>query len=338
MVDSGVPDAGLPPCTQDFCLWRNTQRTDLWFGAGVMGDSLSNAAAIFKVRGTTPRAATFAHGGQTPGLTMGTLVSMLGTGTEYGDLWFGRGTPDDYYFFTNSSLITAPIRRVQGGGLPVIVYQGTCGSTSFSPRSFAIVDDGGVLLVGGNDEGICEVEVNTFTSRIIQPEVNNGPGNDVNAIYKSPGDEIFFTTEDGYVYKVGVGRVSPQLDTTAPGMLDIDGLSGDDVWAVGRDGVVAWRVPDGGFEQFTNLNETLYGLEVTTEGVFVGGFGAIFYRTASTDGGFQRYPLPTVGSVSRPYHLKGGPGYLHVVGDYGFNPPSGNPSGSFFMTFRTRTR
>jgi hypothetical protein len=269
--------------------------------------------------------------------TVVTLGQQLGTGTEYADLWFGRGTPNDFYFFTNASLITAPLRRVEMGGLPVIVYQNVCGSTSFSPRSFVIVDDGGVLLVGGNDEGICEVEVNTNTSRILQPEVAGGPGNDVNAIYKSPGDEIFFTTEDGYVFKVGVGRVSPQLDTTLAGMVAIDGLSGDDVWAIGRDGVVAWRVPDGGFEAFTNLNETLYDIKVTPEGIYVGAFGAIFYRTATTDGGFARYPLPTVGSVSRPYHLNAGPGYLHLVGDYGFNQPSGSPTGSFFITLRTRT-
>ncbi|MCA2981401.1 MAG: hypothetical protein INH41_01350 [Myxococcaceae bacterium] len=302
-----------------------------------MGSSLTEAAAIFKVRGASPRAVTLQHQQLGPAATTGIFRALLGMGVAYGDLSAGKGRPDDFFFVTNASLTTAAIQRVQSGGLPGIVYDGTCGVTSIGARSFAIVGDGGVLLVGGNDEGLCEVEVNTNQSRVLQPEVQNGPGNDVTAIYQGADAGLFFTTEDGYVFKAGVGRVSPQLDTSSYGMVAIDGTAGGDIWAIGREGVVARLGDDGGFEPVATLGGPLYGVRVTPEGVYVTAYGALFLRTGTTDGGFSRVPLPTVGSVSRPYHLNAGPGYVHVSGDYGLFSSNGIPAGAFFMTFRTRS-
>jgi hypothetical protein len=165
---------------------------------------------------------------------------------------------------------------------------------------------------------------------------NGGTGNEyVSDLYITPGDEIFWATTDGYIGKFGVGRITGQIDPD--GINAIDGIDGDNIWAVSDQSIVLTRSTDGGFDQVANVSALAsrsYSLKVTTDGIFIGAFGGLVHKTRFTDGGFEFFPLP-VDPVQRNWQLSGGPGAIHVIGDEG---QISNPSSAFFFSLIPRTQ
>jgi hypothetical protein len=219
--------------------------------------------------------------------------------------------------------------RVVDGGIPQVRFSGTCGTGGFLSAN-ALDRQGGRLVIGGDDDGLCELNIATNQFTMLQ-----APGSGSSRIadlYVAPGGEVFYVTTDGYIGKQGVGRITQQLDPN--GMNAVDGLSGDDVWAIGDQGGIYTLGTDGGFQLFTMLPNPAYALRVTTDGVFVSTYGGLAYKTRFTDGGFDFWGIP-VDPNNRPWQLTGGPGAIHVIGDEG---PISNQNGVYYFTLIPQTR
>jgi hypothetical protein len=320
-----APDAGPVCAGTPFCIIRHTVRTDLRDAFSVVGETLDDGVGVF-VRFTNPQLSAFVTHGPTPTTSTGSLRVLSGIGPNIQS--FG-GSGQDFLLVTESNLVTASVRRFVDGGIPQLRYDGMCaGSRVIANTLFRA---GNRVLIGGYEPGLCELNLATGQTTLLQAEQVSSPAIFVTGIY-APGNEVLFTTSDGYVNKLGVGRVSPLLDPM--GMVGIDGTSGSDVWAIGDDGLIARRGVDGGFASFTQLPSRAYALEVTTDGVFVGTFGGLAHRTAYTDGGFELFSLPAA-STQRAFGLSGGPGALHVVGNEG---PFSSPTQAFFLTLQPRNQ
>ncbi|MDX2015303.1 MAG: hypothetical protein SFW67_34240 [Myxococcaceae bacterium] len=328
MVDSGVPDAGPPVCTgAPFCVIRHTVRTDLKESYAVVGETLDDGIGIF-VKYTTPTQSAFVTHGPTPATSTGVL-RPIGSGIgPYVEAYGGSGR--DFLLITESNLITARVQRFVDGGLPQVRYSGTCAGMDLIGNAMYRI--GNRVIIGGYEPGLCELNLTTGQTNMLQPEGNASPAVFVTDVYVTPADEIFFTTSDGYVHRFGVGRLGNVLDTN--GMVSVDGTGSDNVWAIGDSGKIFQLGVDGGFEQVAALPARAFALKVTDDGVFVGTFGGLAHRTAYTDGGFDTFPMPADPS-HRIFDISGGPGALHVVGTEGaFNAPNQ----AFFLTLQPRNQ
>lgn len=321
----GAPDAGPVCAGTPFCVIRHTVRTDLRDAYSVVGETLTDGVGIF-VRFTNPQQSSFVTHGPTAATSNGSSRVLSGIGPNVQS--FG-GSGQDFLLITESNLITASVRRFVDGGIPQLRYDGMCAGSRVIAST--LYRAGNRVLIGGYDPGLCELNLATGQTTLLQAEQVLSPAVFVTGIY-APGSEVLYTTSDGYVNKLGVGRVSPLLDPV--GMVGIGGTSGSDVWAIGDDGVIARRGADGGFSPFTQLPSRAYALEVTSDGVFVGTFGGLAHRTAYTDGGFETFALPAAPS-HRVFGLSGGPGALHVVGNEG---PFNTPTQAFFLTLQPRNQ
>lgn len=330
MVDSGVPDAGPPVCTgTPFCVVRHTVRTDLKESYAVVGETLDDGVGIF-VRFSNPATSAFVTHGPTPATSNGALRPIgSGIGASVGA---NGGSGQDFLLITETNLITARVQRFIDGGIPQVRYSGNCGTGGMRVIANALYRVGNRVIIGGYDPGLCELNLATGQTTLLQAEGSISPAVFVTDVFVTPGDEILYTTSDGHVNKFGVGRISPLID--AQGMVAIDGTDGDNVWALGDNGKIAWRVPDGGFEEFAALPSRAWAIKVTADGVFVGTFGGLAHRTAYTDGGFETFPMPA-DPTHRIFDVSGGSGALHVVGtEGGFSMPNQ----AFFITLQPRNR
>lgn len=328
VVDSGVPDAGPPVCEgTPFCVVRHTVRTDLKEAYSVIGQTLDDGVSVF-VRFSNPQQASFVTHGPTPATSNGALRPVgAGIGPNV-EAYGGRG--QDFLLITESNLITARVQRFIDGGLPLVRYSGPCGGMRVIAN--ALYRAGNRVIIGGYDPGLCELDLATGQTTLLQPEGSISPAVFVTDIFVTPAGEILYTTSDGYVNKFGEGRISPLLDPQ--GMVALDGTDGENVWALGDNGTITQRGVDGGFEQFAQLSSRAYALTVTSDGVFVGTFGGLAHRTAYTDGGFELFPMPA-DPTHRIFDISGGPGALHVVGTEG---SFSNPNQAFFLTLQPRNR
>ncbi len=325
-VDAGMPDAGVMCTGAPFCVHRQTQRTDFKGADAVFGTTLDNGGALFSRYGTMRGTIWVSHG---PDGTPSTGTTRLFTGgAPPMDVMGQTNTVSDLFVVTESDLITARLQRVIDGGIPQVRYSGTCAGMSVTLNAYDRV--GNKIVMGGDDDGLCEFDTSTNQFTLLQAE---GPGSSrVTDVYISPGNEIFWTTTDGYIGKYGVGRITSQIDPS--GMVAIDGLDGDNVWAIGDQGIITTRNIDGGFDTVATLTSRAYSLRVTTDGIFVGTFGGIAHKTRYTDGGFELFGLP-VDPTHRVWGLAGGPGALHAVGDEG---PFSAANQAFFITLIPRTQ
>lgn len=305
---------------------RFTQRTDAKIADALIGGGLNDAAAIFS-RLTTPVGAFWISHGPT----------STGTATPYtvGTPPFAsvEGTPSDYVIIAESNLTIARVQHVVDGGVVRTFDMGTCGTGNFYANSVGRL--GNRVVVGGYDEGLCEVNLATGTRTLLQPETSSN-NEFVNDVHIASNGDVYWATSDGYVGRVGSGRISTQLDPM--GVIGLDGLPGGPVWVVTDQGYVTTIQTDGGIaglEDYSGLLGRAYALEVTTDGVFIGAFGGVGHRTRFTDGGFQLFPLPLASSTVRAYQVAGTSGALHVSGDQG---PINSPTDAWFFSLIPRTQ
>ncbi|MER2560164.1 MAG: hypothetical protein ABTQ32_05555 [Myxococcaceae bacterium] len=326
-VDAGTPDSGVECIGLAFCIHRQTQRTDFKGADAVFGTTLDNGGALFSRYGSMKGTIWVSHGPDGNPST-GTARPFGGSAQPPMDVMGQTNNVNDMFVITESDLVTARLQRVVDGGLPQVRYSGSCAGMSVTLNAYDRV--GNKIVIGGDDDGLCEFDVSTNQFTLLQAE---GPGSSrVSDVYVSPGNEVFWTTTDGYIGKLGVGRISGQIDPN--GMVAIDGLDGDNIWAIGDQGMVLTRNVDGGFDQVTTLAARAYALRVTIDGIFVGTYGGIAHKTRYTDGGFELFGLP-VNPMHRVWGIAGGPGAIHVVGDEG---AFGTPDQAFFMTLIPRTQ
>jgi hypothetical protein len=329
-VDAGQGDAGVQCVGEAFCIFRQTQRTDFKGADAIVGTRLDSAAAIFSKYSTPVGSIWVTHGSDpTPSSGNARPFSVGSPGHSV----FG-GTPFDFLVITETSMTNARIQRVIDGGLPQVRFSGTCQSTSFYANTYERT--GNRVFIGGRNEAICELNLMTGQTMLVQPENGNmGTTEYVNDLYVSPGDEVFWATSDGYIGKLGVGRITGQIDPT--GIVGIDGIDANTIWAVGDQSIVATRGTDGGFDvvgNFNALSGRSYSLKVTPDGIFIGAFGGVMHRTRFTDGGFELFQLP-IDPIQRLYGISGGPEAIHVIGDEG---SINNVSSAFFFSLIPRTR
>ncbi|MBE2249357.1 MAG: hypothetical protein IAE78_07385, partial [Myxococcus sp.] len=332
-VDAGAPDAGVQCVGAAFCVHRHTQRLNTapnyYYGDAVVGTALDSAGAVFSKYSGTPASQWITHGNDpTPSAGSARPFGVGAPGVKI----FG-GTPFDFLAITESSNTNARIQRVIDGGIPQVRYSGTCMGSSFFANCYERV--GNRVIIGGRHESICELNLVTGATVLLQGENGNSGSEYVNDLYVTPGDEIFWGTSDGYIGKLGVGRITGQLDPS--GIIGIDGFDGDNVWAVSDQSIVATRGTDGGFDFVADVNALAgrsYSLKVTTDGIFIGAFGGIVHKTRFTDGGFEFFPLP-IDPTNRVWNLSGGPEAIHAVGDEG---PASTPTSAFFFSLIPRTQ
>jgi hypothetical protein len=319
-------DAGLRCANQAFCIFKQTQRQDFNVGIGVVGERLDEGLAVFSRYVMAPNAtigaAFVSHSNTGTGLASRITITNSPYVVAFG------GSARDVLLVTESNLTTAKLRQFIDGGIPQTLYSGDCAGTTISLNSFDRI--GNRVIIGGSNDGLCELNLETRTTQVIQPEVSQSPNTFVNDVYVTPGNEIFWVSSDGYVSKFGVGRVSPPLDTNE-GLLVIDGIDGDNVWALGANGVIAQRMTDGGFAEVAKLSTGGNSMKVTADGVFVGTRGGIAYKTRFTDGGFEVFRLP-IDPNQTVADLSGGPGALHAVGFEGSPAERG-----FFFSLQPRS-
>ncbi|MBL8922919.1 MAG: hypothetical protein JNJ54_28985 [Myxococcaceae bacterium] len=321
-------DAGLM-CTQPFCVFRHSVRTDVTGADAVIGGAIDDAAAIFS-NYTARTSLWVTHGGTTPARGTGTaraFASMaLGLRPPFDAV---DGTPFDSLIIAEADMTIARLMRIVDGGAPFVVYSGS-NCTAGNDVSVSAYDRrGDVVVVAGYDNGLCEIDLATSQRRLLSPE---GMGSTyATDVYLSPGGDSYYTTTDGYVYKTGVGRVSPQLDPN--GIDSIDGTSSDDIWVLTDQGIVATLMPDGGFDRVDDITQTTYSMKVTTDGIFVGAFGGVAYKTRFTDGGFDFWPLPMTDPTNRVFNITGQAGAIHISGNAG-----ATPSEAFFLSLIPRTQ
>lgn len=305
---------------------RVTQRTDFKAPDALVGGGLDDAAAIFS-RFTTPVGAVWVTHGPT----------STGTATPYtvGTPPFEavEGTPSDYVIVTESNLTIARVQHVVDGGVVRTFDMGTCQTGSFYASSLARL--GNRVVVGGYDESLCEVNLATGARTLLQPATSSN-NHFVNDVHLTTGGDVYWATSDGYVGRLGAGRITGQLDPS--GVIGIDGVPGGPVWVVTDQGYVSVIQPDGGVggqQDYSGVLGRSYSLEVTNDGVFIGAFGGIGHRTRFTDGGFQLFPLPLPSSIVRAYQVAGAAGALHVSGDEG---PISAPTDAWFFSLIPRTQ
>jgi hypothetical protein len=310
-----------------FCVIRHTVRTDLKESYAVVGETLDDGIGIF-VRYSTPATSAFVFHGPTPATSNGTL-RPIGSGIgPYVEAHGGSGR--DFLLITESNLITARLQRFVDAGIPQVRYSGTCAGMDVIGNSF--YRTGNRVIVGGYEPGLCELNLTTGQTTLLQPEGNASPAIFVTDVYVTPADEIYFSTSDGYVHRLGTGRVGGQLDSS--GIIAVDGTASDDVWAVSDNGQIFQLGTDGGFSSVAALTSRAFALKVTSDGVFVGTFGGLAHRTAYTDGGFELFPMPA-DPTHRIFDISGGPGALHVVGTEG---AFAAPNQAFFLTLQPRNQ
>ncbi len=330
----GMTDAGVM-CGQPFCLHRATTRAgNLYFGDGVVGSSLNEAFGFF-TRSATPAAVHIVEhdpNGMGTGLTRPApsavpFVKVSGPSAK------------DFFMISNSNVISAPVYHFVDGGLAGTVFRsgstGCAGQDWFANSlSFDAVQNR--LLVGGRNEGICSVNLAASNATtVLQPDTMAG-SQYVDAVFASPGGSVFYGTDDGYVGKVGVGRISAQLDPE--GIRGIDGTSESNIWMVSQQCRVFAPAADGGIDliaDLSGLTSTCYSIAVTTNAVYIGAFEGILHRTRFTDGGFEFFQNLPTGAIPRFFNISAGPEAVHVVGDEG---PASSPSQAFFYTLIPRTQ
>lgn len=324
IVDAGVQCVGVP-----FCVHRHTARNDARSSAVTVGEGLDDAIAIF-TKLTTPRASNWVTHGPDGQPSMGTSrVFTVGFNPPI-DVGGNSGTPGDFIFISESDQVNASLRRVIDGGTPLSRYGGTCQGQSVLANTFA--RRGNRVIVGGYNDGLCEVDLATGGTTLLQAEGTFPTNIFVNGIAITADGGIYWSTSDGFIGQLGRGRITAEIDVD--GMTGIDCIDNGPVWASSYSGTVVKSVDDGGFELVTNVAETTYGMTVTPDGVFIGAFGGIFHSTRFTDGGFDRFILP-LPATQRIYSLTGASGALHVAGNHG---NFSSPDEAFFLTLIPRTQ
>lgn len=330
MVDAGAPDAGVQCVGAPFCIHRQTQRTDFKGADAIVGTTLDSAAAIFSRFSPTRSSIWVTHGSDPTPSTGSSRPFTVGTAPYE---IFG-GTPFDFLVITETDLTTARIQRVIDGGLPQVRFSGgMCQGMPFFPNTYE--RDGNRVFIGGRHESICELNLMTGMTTMRQAENGNTGNVYVSDLYLSPGDELFWATTDGYIGKLGVGRITGQIDPD--GIVGLDGIDGDNIWAVSDQSIFVTRGTDGGFDFVANtsaLSSRCYSLKVTTDGIFGGCFGGIVHKTRFTDGGFELFQLP-IDPTQRLYGMSGGPEAIHVIGDEG---PINSVSSGFFFSLIPQTQ
>lgn len=330
VIDAGTPDAGVQCVGTPFCIHRQTQRTDFRGADALVGTTLDSANAVFS-KFTTPVGALWVSHGNDPTPSAGS-ARPFGIGAPPYEIL--GGTPFDFLVITETNLTTARIQRVIDGGLPQVRFSGgMCQGMPFFPNTYE--RDGNRVFIGGRHESICELNLLTGMTTMRQAENGNTGNVYVSDLYLTPGDELFWATTDGYIGKLGVGRITGQIDPD--GIVGLDGIDGDNIWAVSDQSIFVTRGTDGGFDFVANtsaLSSRCYGLKVTTDGIFGGCFGGIVHKTRFTDGGFELFQLP-IDPIQRLYQLSGGPEALHVIGDEG---PINSISSAFFFSLIPRTQ
>ncbi|MDP3499406.1 MAG: hypothetical protein Q8S33_03710 [Myxococcales bacterium] len=334
VVDAGPVDAGVQCVGTPFCVHRHTQRLNMmappYFPDAIVGTSLDSAAAVFS-RFSNPIGSLWVTHGNDPTPSAGS-ARPFGVGAP-GHKIFG-GTPFDFLVITETSLTTARIQRVIDGGIPQVRFSGgMCQGMPFFPNTYE--RDGNRVFIGGRHESICELNLMTGMTTMRQGENGNTGNVYVSDLYLTPGDELFWATTDGYIGKLGVGRITGEIDPD--GIVGLDGIDGDNIWAVSDQSIFVTRGTDGGFDFVANtsaLSSRCYSLKVTTDGIFAGCFGGIVHKTRFTDGGFEIFQLP-VSPVQRIWQLSGGPEAIHLIGD---EDNLSNPSSAFFFSLIPRTQ
>jgi hypothetical protein len=303
----------------------------------VVGETLDGAGAFYIDQSSSTATGEFVRHDPGTAVTMGTsMVANVGTGS----FSEGVGNADDFYVVQDADIIYSSLGHfVSGVGIPILSSGATaCAGHSFTVGNVSRVD-ANTLVVGGSYNAVCKISLTDNSTTLISREQDDG-GNyhAVDQTYGAPTGEVFWVNSDysayvGTINQLGAGTVGGPFPDTMSG---IGGTSAEDVWAVTGGGDVYQRQSDGGFALHTSLHETAYGIVVTPDGVFVNAFTSIKYRTQFTDGGFQSYliPGPVSAALARNYHMVGGPGFLHLAGDYG---PVNTPSGQHFITFSPRT-
>ncbi len=329
MVDAGARDAGVQCVGAPFCIHRQTQRTDFKGADAIVGTTLDSAAAIFS-RFSPMRSSIWVTHGNDPTPSPGSSRPFT-VGAPPFEI-FG-GTPFDFVIITEADMTTARLQRVIDGGLPQVRFSGSCMGGSFLANAYERV--GNRVILGGYDESLCELNLTTGQTTLLQAENGSMANRFVTDLYVSPGDEIFWGTSDGYIGKLGVGRITGQIDPD--GIVGIDGIDGDNIWALTDQSIFVTRGTDGGFDFVANTSgiaSRCYSLKVTTDGIFGGCFGGIVHKTRFTDGGFELFQLP-IDPIQRLYGMSGGPEALHVIGDEG---SINNVSSAFFFSLIPRTQ
>lgn len=331
-TDAGV-DAGVECIGQPFCVFRQTQRLNMtgsvYFADALVGTTLTQAQAIFS-KFNNPVGALWVSHGNDPTPSPGTARAFAAGTPPYK---INGGSTFDFVLISESSMTNARVQRIIDGGIPQVRYSGTCQGASFFAN--LAVRDGNRVLIGGYNEGLCELNLTTGQTTILQTPNVVSPNEYVSAIYAAPTGEVFWGTTDGYIGQLGVGRVTTQLDVD--GIIGLDGTDLDNLYAVTEKGVVAKREQDAGFSTVADIQalaSVSYSLRVTSDGVFVGAYGGIVHKDRFTDGGFEFFGLP-VDPNNRPFFISGGPGAIHVAGDEG---NFSNPSGAYFISLIPRTQ
>ena len=107
-------------------------------------------------------------------------------------------------------------------------------------------------------------------------------------MHLTSGGDVYWATSDGYVGRLGAGRITGQLDPS--GVIGIDGVPGGPVWVVTDQGYVSVIQADGGVggqQDYSGVLGRAYSLEVTSDGVFIGAFGGIGHRRGRGRKGLQ---------------------------------------------------
>ncbi len=245
----------------------------------------------------------------------------------------GEGTPNDFVIIAESNLTTARLLHVVDGGVARVAMMGTCQGNAFLAN--AIARQGNRVIVGGYDESLCEVNLGTGATTLLQAPTS-ADNEFVNDVHLASNGDVYWATSDGYVGRLGAGRISQQLDPS--GIIGLDGLPGGTIWAVSDQGYVTTIHADGGVAgtaDYSGLLGRAYSLKVTTDGVFIGAFGGLGHRTRFTDGGFELFTLPLPSSSVRSYLVTGAPGAIHVSGDEG---PINSPTDAWFFSLIPRTQ
>lgn len=332
-IDAGVPDAGVQCIGQPFCIYRQTQRTNMtgmvYYADALVGTTLDEAVAIFS-KFTSPTGALWVSHGNNPTPSPGSARPFAAGTPPYK---INGGSTFDFVFISESTMTNARVQRIIDGGIPQVRFSGTCQGSSFFANT--AVRDGNRVLIGGYNEGLCELNLTTGQTTLLQMPNVASPNEYVSAIYVAPSGEIFWGTTDGFIGQLGIGRVTGQLDVD--GIVGLDGTGLTNLYAVSDQGVVVKREEDAGFSNVANIlpiATRAYSLKVTSDGVFVGSYGGITHMDRFTDGGFEFFGLP-VDPNNRTFFITGGPGAIHVAGDEG---NAGNPSGAFFISLIPRTQ
>lgn len=328
-VDAGTFDAGVQCIGQPFCIYRQTQRTDFKYSDALVGTTLTEAGAIFS-KFNNPVGSIWVSHGNDPTPSAGSARPFT-AGTP--PFKANGGSTFDFVIISQSTMTNARVQRIIDGGIPQVRYSGTCQGSSFFANT--TIRDGNRVLIGGYNEGICELNLTTGQTTILQMPNVVTPNEYVSALYVAPSGEVFWGTTDGYLGQLGVGRVTGQIDVD--GIVGLDGTYLNNLYAVSDQGVVVKREQDAGFSTVDNIlaiASRAYSLKVTTDGIFVGSYGGITHKTRFTDGGFEFFGLP-VDPNNRTFFISGGPGAIHVAGDEG---SASNPSGAFFISLIPRTQ